>query len=228
MNAHDLMTPDVVTILPDMPVVAIARLMADRGISAVPVADAQRRVVGLVSEGDLIRHVAGETQKDMGLFAVLFSDPHRLASEYAKAHGHTAKDVMTSRLVSVTPAASAEEVARLMAQKNVRRVLVMDGDRLMGIVSRADLLRAILTPPAASTQSDEAIRRQILDEMRRLPWVSSHLVTVMVKDGGVTLHGLVGSDEIGRGLVALAGGVAGVKSVDNRTEVGPAILYSIA
>ncbi len=228
MNAHDLMTPDVVTILPDMPVVAIARLMSERSISAVPVADAQRRVVGLVSEGDLIRHVAGENQKSMGLFSVLFSDPHRLASEYAKTHGQTARDVMTTKLVSVPPTASAEEVARLMAQKNVRRVLVMDGDRLAGVVSRADLLRAILTPPTPQSQSDDAIRRQILDEMRRLPWVSSHLVTVMVRDGVVTLHGLVGSAEIGRGLETLAANVGGVKKVDNRTEVGPAMLYSLA
>lgn len=228
MNAHDLMTPDVVTVLPDMPVVAIARLMAERGISAVPVADARRQVVGVVSEGDLIRHVAGENQKDMGLFAVMFSDPHRLAAEYAKAHGRTARDVMTTALVSVPPTAAAEEIARLMAQKKVRRVLVMDGDRLAGVVSRADLLRAVLTPATAQSQSDEAIRRQIRDEMRQLPWVSSHLVTVMVKDGVVTLHGLVGSPEIGRGLETLAAGVGGVTKVENRTEIGPAMPYSLA
>lgn len=225
MNAHDLMTPDVVTVLPDMPVVALARLMSERGISAVPVADAQRRVLGVVSEGDLIRHVAGERQKDMNLFAVIFADPHRLASEYAKTHGKTARDVMSTPPISVPPTADAQEVARLMAAKNIRRVLVMDGDRLVGVVSRADLLRAILAPPTAQSQSDEAIRRQILGEMRQLPWVSSHLITVIVRDGVVTLHGLVGSPEIGRGLETLAANVGGVTKVDNRTEVGPAVWY---
>lgn len=225
MNAHDLMTPDAVTVLPDMPVVALARMMSERGISAVPVADAQRRVLGVVSEGDLIRHVAGERQKDMNLFAVIFADPHRLASEYAKVHGKTARDVMSTPPISVPPTADAQEVARLMATKNIRRVLVMDGDRLVGVVSRADLLRAILAPPTPQSQSDEAIRRQILNEMRQLPWVSSHLITVIVRDGVVTLHGLVGSPEIGRGLETLAANVGGVTKVDNRTEVGPAVWY---
>lgn len=226
MNARDLMTPDVVTVLPDMPVVALARMLADRGISAAPVTDAQRRVLGIVSEGDLLRHIAGEDKADLGFFGVLFSDPHRLASEYAKTHGKTARNVMTSNLVSVTPDTPVEEVAKLMAKRNVRRVLVMEGDKLLGIVSRADLLRAILSPPPSDgTASDDTIRKAIIAEMRRQPWVNTYFVTVLVKDGVAELHGLVGSEEIQRGLEALAAAVPGVKRVENRTEVGPMLLY---
>jgi len=228
MNAHDLMTPDVVTVLPDTPVLAVARLLSDRGISAVPVADAKRHVLGVVSESDLLRNIAGETQKDMGFLATLFADPHRLASEYAKAHGRVAKDVMTSNLISVPPTASAAEIARLMSEKGVHRVLVMEGGRLAGIVSRADLLRAILAPPAtAAAQSDDAIRRALIEEMRRLPWINTFFVTVIVKDGVASLYGMVGSDEIRRGLETMAENVPGVKRVDNRTEVGSAALYGV-
>lgn len=229
MKAQDLMTPDVITVLPDMPVVAVARLLSDRGISAVPVADAKRRVVGVVSESDLLRAVAGETQKDMGFLSTLFSDPHRLAAEYAKTHGRTAKDVMTTQLISVAPGASAMEIAQLMASKGIHRVLVMDGERLLGIVSRADLLRAILSPSATTeARSDEDIRRTLLDELRRLPWINTHFVTVVVKDGVATLYGVVGSDEISRGLEAAAASVPGVQRVDNRTEVGATTLYGLS
>ena len=119
--AKDLMTPDVVTVPPETPVMAIARLLADRGISAVPVVDAAGKVLGIVTEADLIRRLAGEEDKPASWFGSLFSDPASQAERYARTHGVTARDLMTEAVVSVTPDTTAAHVAHVMEDKKVRR-----------------------------------------------------------------------------------------------------------
>ena len=112
--ARDLMTPDVLTVPPETPVLTIARMLADRGISAVPVVDAQGQAVGVVTEADLIRRLAGEADKPAGWFASLFANQERDAQRYARTHGVTARDVMTAEVVAVDPDMAASAVAHLM------------------------------------------------------------------------------------------------------------------
>jgi CBS domain-containing protein len=224
--ARDLMTPDVVTVPPETPVMAIARLLADRGISAVPVVDGEGKVLGIVTEADLILRLAGEEDKPASWFAGLFADPAKQAERYARTHGMTARDLMTERVVSVTPETPASQIAQIMEEHNIRRVLVVQDGRLKGIVSRADLLRALVAPPREEAElDDERIRRAILAAMKKEPWADTFYTMVEVKDGIVTFHGFRRSDAVQKALRVLAQGVPGVKEVRDETQPMPVFLY---
>lgn len=227
LRARDLMTPDVITVPPETPVLAIARLLGDRGISAVPVVDAQGQAVGVVTEGDLIRRLAGEQDKPAGWFASLFADPARDAERYARTHGMTARDVMTSDVITVDPDTLASAVAHVMEDRSIRRVLVTQEGRLKGIVSRADLLRALVVPSEPQGElSDERIRRAVLAAMKKEPWADTFYTMVDVHDGTVEFHGFSRSAAVQRGLRVLAENVPGVKGVQDNTQPMPAYLYA--
>ena len=227
LTARDLMTPDVVTVPPETPVVAVARLLAERGISAVPVVDRTGALKGIVTEGDLIRRLAGEVDKPRGWLASLFADPAAEADRYSRTHGVTAADIMTESLVTVTEDTPAAEIAHLMEDRHIRRVLVVSGGRLRGVVSRADLLRALVAPPPSEGElSDDRIRRAILAAMRREPWADTFYTMVEVKDGVVEFHGFSRSEAVKRGLRVLAENVPGVKGVVDNTQPMPVYLYA--
>lgn len=228
MKARDLMTPDVITVTPDTPVLGIARLLAERHISAVPVTDAQRKPIGLVSEGDLLRQVAGFSEDKPGFFEALFSDPAKMAAQYARAHGRTARDVMTAEVETVNEDADAADIARQLDKHQIRRVLVVRDGRLVGVVTRADLLRAIVAQQTgpATDGSDESIYRAVMAEMKKQPWASTFYTTVVVKDGVVEFYGYCGSEEYRRALRVLAEGVAGVKKVEDHLVIGPLYVYT--
>lgn len=228
LTARDLMTPDVVSVPPETPVLAVARLLSERGISAVPVLGASGEVLGVVTEADLIRRLAGEEDAKPGWFASLFVDPAAEAERFAKTHGVRAKDIMTETVLTVGEGDTAAHIAHLMEERNIRRVFVVTDGRLRGIVSRADLLRALVSPPttAPSDTSDEGIYRTVLNEMKKQPWASTFYTTVVVKDGVVEFYGYCGSDDYRRALRVLAEGVAGVKGVEDHLVVGPLYVYS--
>lgn len=227
--ARDLMTPDVVTVPPETPVMAMARLLADRGISAVPVVDATGKVLGIVTEADLIRRLAGEEDKPTSWFGGLFADPAAQAERYARTHGVTAKDLMTEKVVSVAPDTTAAHVAQMMEQQNIRRVIVVEADKLKGIVSRADLLRALVAPVHEDAElSDERIRRAVMAAMKREPWTDTFYTMVEVKDGTVTFHGFRRSESVQKALRVLAENVPGVKAVADDTQPMPVYIYGAA
>jgi CBS domain-containing protein len=148
LRARDLMTAEVITVPPETPFIAIARLLAERGISAVPVVDAEARVKGIVTEADLVRRLAGEEDRPVSWFASFFTNEAREADRYARTHGVTAADIMTEAVVTVGPDTPARPIAQLMEERGIRRVLVVQEGRLKGLVSRADLLRALAAPAA--------------------------------------------------------------------------------
>jgi CBS domain-containing protein len=229
LRARDLMTADVVTVPPETPVMAMARLLADRGISAVPVVDAQGQVLGVVTEADLVRRLAGEADKPTGWFASLFGNQERDAEHYARTHGVTARDVMTAEVVAVDPDTLASQVAHLMEDRGIRRVLVTQDGRLKGLVSRADLLRALVAPPPEGGEfPDERIRRAVMAAMKKEPWADTFYTLVEVKDGVVEFHGFSRSAAVQRGLRVLAENVPGVKSVVDNTQPMPAYLFASA
>lgn len=227
LTARDLMTPDVVTVPPETPVLAVARLLSERGISAVPVLGPAGEVLGVVTEADLIRRLAGEEDPKPGWFASLFVNPASEAERYARTHGVRAMDIMTENAVTVGEDATAAHVAHLMEDKGIRRVLVLAEGRLRGIVSRADLLRALVAPvPNEDDLGDGRLRTAVIAAMRNQPWADSFYTLVDVQDGVVVFHGFMRDEGVKRGLRVLAENIPGVKSVRDETQPMPVYLYA--
>jgi CBS domain-containing protein len=159
----------------------------------------------------------------------LFGSPAAQAERYARTHGVTARDVMTEQVVTVEPDTTAAHIAHMMEDMHIRRVLVVQDGRLRGIVSRADLLRALVTPPAQGEDlSDERIRRAVLAAMKREPWADTFYTMVEVKDGVVEFHGFSRSEAVQRGLRVLAENIPGVRGVTDNTQPMPIYLFAAA
>ena len=218
MQAIELMSTNLVVVPPETPITAVAELLAARGISAVPVVDDQGKPLGVVTEGDLIRRLAEEPRGPLTWFLDVFRGPTPQVQRFAKAHGKTARDVMTKDLVTVPETATAEEIARLMEQHGIRRVPVVKDGKMVGLVSRADLLRAVLRPQtsAPAPEDDKGILRAVTAALREQPWTDACFIYPEVKDGTVTLHGYARSDVMRQGLSVLVGEVPGVKAVEDR------------
>lgn len=230
MRARDIMTADPVTVPPDTPLDAVAALMADRAISGLPVVDGEGRLVGLVTDGDLMRRLSAKEDKPASFFAALLGANADQALAYARAHGRRVRDVMSTELATVGEDATVEEVAHILETKRIRRVPVLRDGRLVGVVSRADLLRAVMAPVAGGASedaSDPRIRREILAAMRSQPWISTRFVFPAVKDGVVTFHGFLGAQETMTALRVLAEGVPGVKRVVFETAPPPSLMIGI-
>jgi len=199
----DLMTHDVVRARRDMPFKELVELLAENGITAVPVVDELDHPLGVVSEADLLRKcAAGNEASDRTPV------PHLEAWERAKAEGADAGELMTSPAVCVRPEWTVVEAARLMAAHNVKRLPVVDeADRLQGIVSRGDLLRIFL-------RRDDAIHDEITrDVLRQTLRLTPSDVTVAVHEGRVTLRGTVESSSLVPIVERLCKNVDGVVSV---------------
>lgn len=230
MRARDIMTTDPITVPPDTPIEAVAALMADRGISGLPVVDADGRLVGIVTDGDLMRRLSAKEDKPASVFAALLGATADQAMAYARAHGRRVRDVMSTNLATVTEDATVEEVAHILETKRIRRVPVVRDGRLVGVVSRADLLRAVMAPIGSGAEaeaSDPRIRREIIARMRAEPWVSTHFVFPMVKDGVVSFHGFLSTQEVRTALRVLAEGVPGVKEVRFETTPAPKMMIGV-
>jgi len=223
MNAGDVMTLDVVTVSPDTPVLQIVKLLLSRGISAVPVVDEAGALAGIVSEGDLLHRVELGTEKHRGSWRAFFTGTATLAEEYVRSHGTVARDIMTREVVSVARGTKLAEVADIMEHRRIKRLPVLEDGRLVGIVSRANLLRAFASqlpdqPPEVAAD-DPAIRAALLAELGRQSWSRRAENTIVVTDGVVHLWGLVATPEELRALELAATGIAGVKAVHNHMIV---------
>ncbi len=224
MLVRDLMTTGIASVSPDTPVSAVVRLLAERGISGVPVMEADGVLLGMVTEGDLMRRLALSDEPRHGWFWTPFDDQVGAAERRARVRGAAARDVMTARPLTVTEGTTARHAARLMEKRRVRRLPVLrDDGQVIGVVSRTDLLRALLPASsngAAAAESDRAIRGAIADRMRRGTWARAPCLSFEVKDGVVGFHGSHGSDAARRAAYALAARVPGVvRVVDHATEL---------
>lgn len=217
MQAKDVMTTKVVTVGPETPVNAVAALLLERHISAVPVIDEDRTVLGIVSEGDLMRRE--ETAQRQSWWLAAFGDPEELARQFVKSHGQRAKDVMTCEVVTVTEETPLVEIAALLEKHGIKRVPVLREGRLVGIVSRADLLRGLavrgMKPMTPVAPDDASIRAQVLAVMHREPWARFHFLSVVVDHGVVHLWGLVQSEAERDALRIAAENIPGVQGVED-------------
>lgn len=221
MRAKDIMTTRVVTVGPDEPVAGIARKLTDHHISAVPVVGEDGALLGIVSEGDLLRRPELGTEKPSGSWWLnLWRDPSDLADDFTKAHGRTARDVMTAPAVSVGPEAPLSEIAETLERNHIKRVPVVDGGTVVGLISRANIIREIASAGAvtiATDADDEAIRKAVDRALSAQPWASYGTTSVTVKEGRVEFWGVVGSESERAATRVLAEEIDGVKgAVDHR------------
>jgi CBS domain-containing protein len=218
MKAADVMTTDVVTIGPETSVRHIAQLMLRHRVSALPVLDDDDRLVGIVSEGDLMRRAELGRDRHRSWWLNLLAGPAEIASEYVKQHGQRAKDVMTGRIVSIDENATVGTIAAILEEKGVKRLPVLKDGRLIGIVSRADLLHAIATAKLDQCASgDDAIRRAVRTRIRDDAGVRDSTLSVTVSDGVVHLWGAAGSAAERRAAEVAAESVRGVSAVVDHT-----------
>lgn len=226
MEAKDVMTTHVVTVRPDARVEHIAALLLEQRISGVPVVDADRRVVGIVTEGDLMRRPDIGTERHRGWWLRLFGDERERAAEYARAHGSRAEEVMTRNVVTVTEATPVGEIARLLEEHRIKRVPVVRDGKLVGIVSRANLLHSLAARPAPvhseRLPDDRAIRDEVVRVLEHEDLATHGPLNVTVTNGVAELWGLVESEEERRAIRVATENVRGVVAVkDNLGRIRP-------
>jgi CBS domain-containing protein len=218
MNASDVMTRNILSVRPDTSVAEAIRLMLDNRISGLPVIDEAGRLVGILTEGDLLRRGETGTERHRPRWLEILMGPGRLADEYVRTHGRRVEEIMTRDLVTVTPETALEEVVGLMERRRIKRVPVIDGDALVGIVSRADLLRAlagVLEAEPAATSSDEEIHERIVTELAKVSWVPRDRVAITVANGVVNLDGVILDEKERQALRVAAENVPGVRAVED-------------
>jgi CBS domain-containing protein len=218
MKAQDVMTQPVISVLQSASVLEAISLMLRHRISGLPVVDATGRLVGMLTEGDFLRRGEIGTQRRRPRWIEFFI-PGRLADEYVRASGRKVAELMSVDVHSVDEQASLEEVVRVLERNRIKRVPVMRGDRLVGIITRANLMRALVgvavRAPKAS-HDDAEIRRALLAELEKQSWAPVSDVHVDVSDGVVTLSGVVTDDRLRQAFCVAAENVPGVKRVEDQ------------
>jgi CBS domain-containing protein len=225
MKAQDIMVSPVVTVTPETSVQELAQLLIDRRISGVPVLDAQGTLVGIVSEGDLLRRTEAATERRSSWWLELLSGPEQLASEYVRAHSRRVGDIMRREVVTARPDTPVDEIATLMERYAIKRVPIVEDGRVVGIISRANLIQAVASRGAQMQvpASDGEIRDQVLARLRAQPWAHLAMVNVTVSGGTVNMWGMVPSEAEREAMRVVAEEVAGVGAVrDNLTVWSPA------
>jgi len=219
MKAADLMTSFVVTMRPDATIEYAAQLMLQYRISGLPVTDSDGAVLGIVTESDLLRRAETGTENRHARWASLLIAPGRLAQEYVRTHGRKVAEVMTERVFIVTPETPLADLVALMETKHVKRVPVVDQGRLVGIVSRADVMATLvglLSEKPAGAATDAEIREKVLAEIDRQPWGPRDGIDVVVTNGVVVLKGMIPDERERAALCVAAENVPGVKAVHDR------------
>lgn len=220
MKARDVMTTTVYTVTTETPVAAIARLLLERKISGVPVVDAENHVLGVVSERDLMRRPESGTVRRPGWWLGLVASSDELAADYVKTHGTKAVDVMSCPAIAVDEEADLADVAQLFDRRGIKRVPVVRDGKLVGIISRANLLQGLLARLAeVAPSSDAAIRARLLDELGREPWANLSTTNIVVTNGVVQLWAAVHSEHERSAMVVAAENIPGVVRVENHVAV---------
>lgn len=231
LKARDVMTSQVVTVGPGDTVSKVASLLTEHGISAVPVIDAGK-LVGIVSEGDLVhREEIGTAARRRSWWLRLFTDSSAMAAEYTKSHARHVAEVMTTRVATVTEGTPLADIADLLEKRRIKRVPVVREGELVGIVSRANLIRALAiardSPLVRASGDDSAIRDELLKRLRQESWSSIGASDVTVSGGVVAFWGAYRSDAERKASRILAENVPGVREIqDNRIPLE--IPYGVA
>jgi CBS domain-containing protein len=215
MRAHQIMTRQVITIAADASIVDAANIMLVKHISGLPVVDQAGKLVGIVSQGDFIRRAEIGTQRKRGRWLKFLVGPGRAASDFVRERGRKVGEIMTPDPCTVTEDATLEDIVELMERKNVKRLPVLRGDTLAGIVTRTNLLQAVagLTRDVPDpTADDDHIRNRIISSIEKSDWAPFGLGVIVV-NGIVHLSGVITNERSREAAIVAAENVTGVTRV---------------
>lgn len=221
MKVADVMSRNPLSVTPNTTIVEVGRVMLQHRISGLPITDENGKIIGVVTEGDLLRRAETGTERHRARWLELLLGPGRMAADYVDAHARKVGEVMTNDVVVVAPSDDLAAVVRQMEKHRIKRLPVVENDRLVGIVSRADLVRALVDEltQAASARvaptSDEDIKSAITTVIDKEPWGPRSTIEVVIKDGVVHLHGTVIDERERRAVVVAAENAPGVKAVED-------------
>jgi CBS domain-containing protein len=218
MKAADVMTREIVSVEPDASILSAARLMLANRISGLPVIDRSGKLVGVVTEGDFLRRVETGTEQRRPRWLETLVGPGQLAHEYVQSHGRNVGEVMTPNPVTIAEDTRLDQAVKLMEERRIKRLPVVRGDRVVGILTRANLLHAlasVVVTASPSLKDDAAIRDKVLAELDKQSWVPRHLINVVVRNGNVDLWGAMLESHQRQAATVLAQNIPGVKSVHN-------------
>lgn len=230
MKAKDIMKTSVVSIRDDRTVEQAVTLMLENHISALPVLDSDNRLVGLISEGDLIRRLRDGGAERRSWWLEMFSGEGD-ARDYVKTRSHRVADVMTRDLVTVDEGTPLSEIARTLETRRIKRVPVLRDEKIVGIVSRADLVRALAQSTEeklpSPTLADEPLRKAVEAAIAEVPGAPVNLINLFVENGNVAIWGIADSDFVENAIRVAAENVDGVRSVEVHMGRLPAWAYGI-
>jgi len=215
MRAHQIMTKDVITVTPQTTIEQAAKTMLQRHISGLPVVDKAGKLVGIVSEGDFLRRTEIGTGRRRPAWLQFLVGPGQAAADFVHERGRKVEDIMTRDPITVKEETPLEDLVRLMEKKGIKRLPVMNGSSLCGIVTRSNLLLAVATLAHEipdPTADDDHIRDHILRAVAKTDWRPVGF-EVTVRNGVVHLHGIITTDEARRATIVTAENTAGVKKV---------------
>jgi len=228
--ARDVMTRDPLCANPQMSVAECARLMGERGVGALPVVDGERVVIGIVSDGDLLRSGnSGDCKPAPKHWTEFLGAPATAAGALAEAASRRAADVMTTRVICVRADMPVAEIATILDEWKIKRAPVLHDGRVVGIISRGDLVRTMLDPRRLRPEiaaSDRSIRDSLVSHLEQITWLpGGGGIEITVTDGTVILYGFASSSEEAVAIEYLAEGVPGVRAVESYLRVGQHTKY---
>ncbi|MEX0607040.1 MAG: CBS domain-containing protein [Halofilum sp. (in: g-proteobacteria)] len=218
MQARDVMTSHVVSVGPDDTVADVAQVLMEHGISAAPVID-RDELVGIVSEGDLVRRAEiGTAEQNRSWWLQLFTAESKITREYVKTHASRVRDVMQDKVVTVAEDTPLHEIAATLERNRIKRVPVVKSNRVVGIVSRADIVQQLAAhrqAPLESRPSDNQIREKVESALRSHGWRNPIASSVTVTDGVVDLWGIYRTEDEHKAARVAAESIEGVQRVDD-------------
>ncbi len=228
MQARDVMVSPAITVGKSATVRDVAKLLLEKRISAVPVVDNVGKVVGIVTESDLMHRTEAGTERPYSWWLHFLTDDATIAADYVKSHAARVQDVMTSNVVTVAPETPLDEIATLLEERQIKRVPIVNKDgNLVGIVSRANLIQAVASawPKLEVPLPDSTIRQNLLGELKKHSWAHTHNLSVTVANGIVDLWGYAESGEERKAIRVIAEAVPGVTMVNDHLAVSSAFIY---
>lgn len=218
MRVHEIMSRHVVTIGADASVSDAIKTMLSHHISGLPVVDSGGKLVGILSEGDFIRRVEVGTEKRRDRWLGLLTGAEQVALDFARQHGRKVSQIMSPNPITIGEDTLLEQVVRLMEARNVKRFPVMRGEKIVGMVTRADFLAAIANlslDAGGYSDSDNQIRGAVVAALSHASWRPCAL-NVSVHEGVVVLRGTVKSDNARKAALVAAENVRGVNRVEDQ------------
>jgi CBS domain-containing protein len=220
MKARDVMGSCVISVGPDLPVQAVANTLVKNGISAVPVIDLQGKLLGIVSEGDLMRRAETGTEHRRAWWLDMLSSSQSQAADFVKSHGRKARDVMTEHVVCAATDTPLREIADIMETHGIKRVPIVHEGQVVGIVSRANLVQALASGLADQDMDteDELLRQAVVARLRSKAWGQA-MINVLARDGIVELWGVVDNETEKKAVRVAAEETPGVKAVKDNLRI---------